>query len=87
MDKFKVFSDLLTGLTTEPTLKALDRIGITPFLCGYGIYQIANLINDGKITGPYGAGSIAAILIGFFIARFKEREQKAVPTATTNGVQ
>lgn len=80
MDKIAA---LLTAITTEPALKALDRIGITPFLCGYGIYQVTTLIQDGKIDGPYGAGAIAAIVIGFFLARFKEREQKAgVPPVT-----
>lgn len=81
MDKL---TGLLTGLTTEPALKALDRVGITPFVCGYGIYQVATLINDGKVPGEYGGGFIAAIVIGFFFARFKEREQKAItpPTVT-----
>ena len=74
MDKI---TSLLTAITTEPALKALDRIGITPFLCGYGIYQVTVLIENGKIDGPYGAGAIAAIVIGFFLARHKEREQKS----------
>ena len=84
MDKL---TGLLTALTTEPALKALDRVGITPFVCGYGILQVTTLITDGKVPGDIGAGCIAAIVIGFFFARFKEREQKQTVPPSNNGVQ
>lgn len=82
MDKI---TSLLTAITTEPALKALDRIGITPFLCGYGIYQVYEGIKAGVIPGDAGTYTIGGIIVGFFFARFKEREQKATnggPAAT-----
>lgn len=67
----------LLGALTEPALKVIDRLGVTPFLCAYGIFEMVDLTVQGKIPGEWGVCGIVATLVGFFFARYFERSQKA----------